>query len=65
MPSSQKTTKKNEKLSIEEVVKILTQVLAKAKKFTGPALLMVEFPTEYTRREQKNYKRNLKKQTMS
>jgi tetratricopeptide (TPR) repeat protein len=51
MPSSQKTTIKNEKLSTDEVVKILAQVLAKAKKFAGPALLMVEFPTEYTRRE--------------
>jgi tetratricopeptide (TPR) repeat protein len=51
MPSSQKTTTKNEKLSSKEVVKILAQVLAKAKKFSGPALLMVEFPTEYTRKE--------------
>jgi tetratricopeptide (TPR) repeat protein len=51
MPSSQKTPTKNETLSGNEVVKILAQVLAKAKKFSGPALLMVEFPTEYTRKE--------------
>lgn len=51
MPSSQKTTIRNEKLSSKEVVKILAQVLAKAKKFAGPALLIVEFPTEYTRKE--------------
>jgi tetratricopeptide (TPR) repeat protein len=48
---SRQTTIKNDKLQSQEAVRILLQVLAKAKKFAGPALLMVEFPTEYTRRE--------------
>lgn len=48
---SRQTTIKNDKLESHESVRMLLQVLAKAKKFAGPALLMVEFPTDYTRRE--------------
>jgi hypothetical protein len=51
MLTSQKTKTQTEKLSTSEAVKILAQTLAKAEKFVGPALLMVEFPTEHTRRE--------------
>jgi tetratricopeptide (TPR) repeat protein len=51
MPLSREATIQNDKLASQEVVKILVRSLEKAKKFSAPVLLMVEFPTEYTRRK--------------